>query len=125
MKRIFLISTVALALSGCGNREMSGLPMGNVVSKGRIATQSEFVGTLSGRILLAGGGSYVKYSPDGYLWGEVGGRPFGGQWEWRNGQQCQTSSPPIALGCQRWSVDGNIARAEGGGDANATFVIYD
>ncbi len=76
-----------------------------------IETRTEFVAALGNKPLTGLGGNFVRYFPDGYIWGEIGGVSFAGVWEWRGREQCQSSKPPVATGCQTWTVRENRAYA--------------
>ena len=105
------ISGIMLSASVAGCASTTSVQTVQPVTSGPIETRAEFVATLVGPGLMGGGRNYIQYMPDGYLWGEIGGKAIVGAWEWRGDTHCQTSEPPIATGCQKWFVEGENATA--------------
>lgn len=97
-----------LCLSAC--MEAGGNSAATPVATGAIQTKAQFVATIANRNLTFGNNS-IRYFPDGYLWGNINNQSFVGAWEWRGTSQCQTSDPPVAVGCQSWTVKGTVAFA--------------
>lgn len=133
MGRFLVLLLFLGTLGACGagddgypSRRQGAFPAVPAVSEGAIRSEQQFLVTLSSRLLVDGSRNYIRYGANGHLWGEIGGQPFGGTWIWRGRQLCQTTMPPIAEGCQTWSVEKGlaVARAASGSRRAGFFVIH-